>query len=78
MCVCMCVCVCVCVSDQEVLGDGVAKGVEESIKQLLNLIVNRRLDWQSGDCDAVHTNSTAEERERERACVSVCAVALYQ
>ena len=43
-------------SDLEVLGDGVTKRVEESIKQLLDLVVNGGLDWQSGHCDAVYVN----------------------
>ena len=44
------------VSDLEVLGDGVTKRVEESIKQLLDLVVNGGLDWQSRHCDAVYVN----------------------
>ena len=43
-----------------------SEGREESIKELLNVIINGCLHRQGGYCDAVNVNSAVGERGREK------------
>ena len=52
-------------TDLQTSGDGPPEVGEKGIKQLLQMVVDGSLDWQSGHCDAINMHNTKGKEIQE-------------